>query len=176
MGEWKIIPIAPDYEVSSHGQVRRRTASVGTYAGRIMSPVPGEHGHLRVGLIVDGALRKFQVHRLVCLAFHGEAPSEQHVAAHRNGDPADNRVENVRWATQKENIADISVYGPPRAEERASHRKLSREAVAEIRATPKTYGFATRLAGKFGVSTSCIAAIRDRSRGLWPSVPFAEAV
>ena len=48
--------------------------------------------------------KTFKVHRLVCEAFHGPAPFDSAVVMHLDDDPANNRPENLRWATQKENL------------------------------------------------------------------------
>lgn len=44
------------------------------------------------------------VHRIVATAFHGTAPTEQHVVDHINTNKQDNRPENLRWVTRLENI------------------------------------------------------------------------
>lgn len=45
-----------------------------------------------------------QIHRIVATAFHGEAPSKEHVVDHKNTNKQDNRPENLRWVTKLENI------------------------------------------------------------------------
>lgn len=45
-----------------------------------------------------------QVHRIVATAFHGEAPSPQHVVDHKDTNKCNNRPENLRWVTKFENI------------------------------------------------------------------------
>jgi hypothetical protein len=45
-----------------------------------------------------------KIHRLVCEAFHGPAPSKKSVVMHLNEDAHDNRPENLKWGTQKENL------------------------------------------------------------------------
>jgi len=45
-----------------------------------------------------------KVHRLVCEAFHGEPPSAKSVVLHLNENALDNRPENLKWGTQKENL------------------------------------------------------------------------
>lgn len=45
-----------------------------------------------------------KVHRLVCEAFHGPAPSKRSVVIHLDEDATNNRPENLRWGTQKENL------------------------------------------------------------------------
>ena len=42
----------------------------------------------------------------MCTAFHGEKPSPGHVADHIDLDPTNNRPDNLRWLTPKENIQE----------------------------------------------------------------------
>ena len=49
-----------------------------------------------------------RVHRIVATAFHGEAPSEQHVVDHIDTNRCNNRPENLRWLTKLENIIFLS--------------------------------------------------------------------
>lgn len=49
------------------------------------------------------------VHRLVCRAFHGESPEDKPFVDHKNRIESDNRPENLRWATAKENNANRGV-------------------------------------------------------------------
>lgn len=58
--------------------------------------------HQYYGILHRG--KNYKVHRLICEAFHGEAPSGAHVVIHINEDALDNRPENLRWGTQKENL------------------------------------------------------------------------
>ena len=52
------------------------------------------------------SLRKtFKIHRLVCEAFHGPPPFDGAVVMHIDDDPANNTPENLKWATQKENLS-----------------------------------------------------------------------
>lgn len=45
-----------------------------------------------------------RVHRIVATAFHGEAPSNQHIVDHIDTNRQNNRKENLRWLTKLENI------------------------------------------------------------------------
>ena len=45
-----------------------------------------------------------RVHRIVATAFHGQAPSDQHVVDHIDTNRQNNRPENLRWLTKLENI------------------------------------------------------------------------
>lgn len=44
------------------------------------------------------------VHRIVCSAFHGAPPTNQHVVDHIDTNRANNRPENLRWITRLENV------------------------------------------------------------------------
>jgi len=61
---------------------------------------PSKGGYYRVQI----ASKNFQFHNLMCTAFHGEKPSPSHVADHIDLDPTNNRPDNLRWLTHKENI------------------------------------------------------------------------
>ena len=58
--------------------------------------------HKFYGFVYRG--KNYKVHRLVCEAFHGPAPDGMTVVLHLNEDALDNRPENLRWGTQKENL------------------------------------------------------------------------
>lgn len=48
--------------------------------------------------------KNYKIHRLVCEAFHGPHPEGKPIVLHLNEDATDNRPENLRWGTQKENL------------------------------------------------------------------------
>ncbi len=48
--------------------------------------------------------KNHKIHRLVCEAFHGPQPEGKPVVIHLNEDATDNRPENLKWGTQKENL------------------------------------------------------------------------
>ena len=94
------------YEVSSLGNVR------GLCNGepRLLRPSTGSDGrYLHVVFSVNGKRKTHTVHRLVAEAFHGGANGLH--CCHNNGNTFDNRAENLRWATAKENIADKKKHG-----------------------------------------------------------------
>ncbi len=68
-------------------------AKAGTIAGSI-----NRHGH--VIITINGG--RYLAHRLVWLLIYGEWPSEE--IDHKNGDPGDNRLENLRAATHAQNM------------------------------------------------------------------------
>ena len=51
----------------------------------------------------DSKLKTRAIHRLVAIAFI-ENSEEKAIVNHLNGNKLDNKVKNLEWATQKENI------------------------------------------------------------------------
>lgn len=106
------------YEVSDRGRVRSLTRqvedSVGrvrTFRGRVLSPGSQPPlGHLHVNLSTEGRKRTFAVHALVLMAFVSPRPVGQE-CCHANGDPRDNRLENLRWGTRFDNVGDALGHG-----------------------------------------------------------------
>lgn len=61
------------------------------------------NGYLTVCLVDDdGGRRMARVHRLVCEAFHGPCPPGME-CSHLDDDKTNNRPENLRWETSKQN-------------------------------------------------------------------------
>lgn len=133
--EWR--PVAGfegRYEVSSLGNVRSWVYSSGKgvhrrETPRLLKPGRTKKGHLYVFL---GRGNRRSVHSLVCEAFHGTRPVGMQVC-HWNDIPDDNRAENLRWGTPKDNTADSRRNGRmPMGRDRAN-AKLNEELVRELR-------------------------------------------
>lgn len=127
--DWRTISIAPNYEVSRAGDVRRRVADrTRNNAGQMLSKN-------FVGKYIFYALRHNNVvvresaHRLVCTAFNGERPDDKRHCAHRDGNSHNNIPENLYWATPKENAADKRRHGTlPYGAKNGSHTHPERRA------------------------------------------------
>ena len=105
--EWRPIPGYERYEASDLGNVRRARDDRGRFIGRILDPHRGRTGHLKVSVYGERGQWRTGVHRLVCLAFHGPAPMADSVVCHNDGNPENNRPENLRWGTVKDNHDDM---------------------------------------------------------------------
>lgn len=101
MEEWKDIKNYPDYMVSNQGRVKslnfKRTGKE-----QVLRCCKGKDGYLAVKLYKNGKLKNFKVHRLVSEAFIPNTNNKPFID-HINTDKTDNRVENLRWVTSKEN-------------------------------------------------------------------------
>lgn len=90
------------YMVSNMGRVKSLNYHR-TGKEKILKPVKQNNGYLTVTLCKNSEQKIFAVHRLVAEAFidnQDNKPCIDHINAIRD----DNRVENLRWCTYKENI------------------------------------------------------------------------
>lgn len=97
-----------------------------------LSGFASQRGHMRVQLCRGGKVNQKFVHRLVLRAFKGEPESDQ-VCRHLNGDPSDNRLENLEWGTQKENWKDKRKHGRATVGVRHGSSRLKASDVKDIR-------------------------------------------
>jgi hypothetical protein len=100
----------------------------------------------------------FTEHRLVALAFI-DNPINKKTVNHKNGIKTDNRVENLEWCTNEENMKHAIETGLKDQKGIKHHKcKLTEEEVLEIR----KIGFSqtrTSLSKKYGVSRNNILGI-----------------
>lgn len=158
MRQWRQIPSCPDYEVSDDGLVRRIRDARPSKAGRILVGLIDALGRRRYKLVhPDGGNRLRMASRLVLEAFIGP---DDRFACHRDGDYTNNRLPNLYYGTQKENMADRERHGHTPRGELNGEAKLTERQVIEIRER-----FATRrlnltaLGAQFGVTGTMVSAI-----------------
>lgn len=97
--DWKEYPNNPKYEVSKQGLVRNKDSKklVGS---------SNADGYI---LIVDSAqtpVKSYRIHRMVMETFNPIENSDMYVVDHINGIRNDNRLENLRWLTQRQNMEE----------------------------------------------------------------------
>ena len=131
---------------------------------------------LALGKNADGYPRIFlkgrgdcKVHRLVLESFAGPCPVGKQ-ACHRNGVRDDNRIENLRWGTKRENENDKITHGTKLLGSRTNGAILDEAKVAEIKRCLSRGERRSSLAKRYDVSHFTIS---DIARGIrWTHVPW----
>lgn len=140
MTEWRTVPSLPWLQASSDGKIRRIIRGQNGHALRELRGSISTAGY-RVTCTRSGNTLKHNIgfHVLVCEAFHGPRPSSEHEVAHWDGNPTNNRADNLRWATARENAADRARHGTQSGSNHPAAKLLAGDVVA-IRHL-KAFGF-----------------------------------
>lgn len=93
------------YEVSNKGNVRsinyRRTGNI-----KLLKYLVHRGGYLKVRLYKDKYWVDWFIHKLVAVNFIPN-PYNMIEIDHKNGNKTDNKIENLKWCTRKENMNNI---------------------------------------------------------------------
>lgn len=95
MEVWKEIEGWPGYKVSTDGRISGPRS-------KILKPVKGNNGYMKVTLSVNGKRQDKRVNRLVAEAFIGN-PENYPVVMHHDNNPENNNVTNLSWGTYSDN-------------------------------------------------------------------------
>lgn len=170
--EWRVVAEFPDYEVSNLGRVRRITPMIQRHprrpdilivrrpAGALMKLKETSEGYRSVKLFAGGEGAQIAVHVLVCHAFHGPAPTPKHEVAHGDGTRTNNRDDNLRWVTHKQNAQDMVSHGRSSRGIKNPKAKLTPDDVLEIRRLRQKGVMLKTVARVFNISVAqaCSAA------------------
>ena len=164
---WKpIIQLPTLYEISNYGRIK----SVGrtivlekpqkrdvVYHPKIMCQYVAKTGYILISLTdYDGSSKSYRVHKLLAEAFLPN-PENKKTVDHLNGDKTDNRLENLRWATQKEQEETIKRLGSKKIKEGAAHAQSKTVYHYDLRGNYlATYGSCGEASRKTGFSSSQI--------------------
>lgn len=153
--EWRQ-SLHPCYEISNIGRVRRSTPIKGTRIGRLVRPHITNVGYWIVGLYQHSQETKCCIHTLVTEAFIGPRP-DGYVVNHKDFNKLNNRVENLEYVTERENIRHFTRTG------RQHGQLIPIEQVQEIKrlliSIPKQYGLYAWIGSLFGVSIQTVSNI-----------------
>jgi hypothetical protein len=112
--QWMPVPSKQGITASSWGRIKlpnsiskmpnggvRLYETKPTYGTKTKASKTARHEYMGV---ISSKFGNLKIHRLVCEAFHGPAPFERAVVLHLDENALNNRPENLRWGTQKENL------------------------------------------------------------------------
>jgi hypothetical protein len=160
--QWKpIVGYEGVYEVSDLGRVRSLDRWVRVGSGRrrtgvrYFSPSPSGASKKYKRVLLRNPDKQRPVHQLVLEAFVGPRPENCEVR-HLDGDPSNNRLDNLAWGTKAENQADKLRHGTILRGTANPASKLIEADVLAIRASNKRQ---VDLAQMYGVSQPIISAI-----------------
>ncbi len=153
--QWKDIPgHEGKYQASDLGRIRslprRRTP------GKVLVQNRTKAGHCRVHLGRD--FRDTSVHRVILETFFGPCPDGME-GCHKNGDPGDNRISNLRWDSRKGNHADKIIHGTSLHGSVNPKAKLRESDIPMIRSMSKSGVPGKHIAKRFGVTAANISSI-----------------
>lgn len=112
MDTWKDIPNYEGFQINLSQQVRRLAHSYTDVKGRVMHQQEklitinkSQKGYLRCALCLGNGQRKhFTIHRLMMLTFIGLPPDGMDQINHKDGDKANNNINNLEWSNNSLNI------------------------------------------------------------------------
>lgn len=166
---WRPIPGWDDYEASTLGQVRVLTNKRG---GRLPVPLvmkPGlANGRPSISLQRGPRRESAQVGVWVLRAFVGPRPDGLE-CSHRNGNPFDNRIENLTWETHAVNMARKWDHGTVLSGSRNGAAKLIERDVEIVKRMLSLKIPQVVIAEVFDVDQSTISAINSGRN--WRVVP-----
>ena len=161
--KWKQVEGFPGYEISNFGRVKSSHYFNGTNERILRHRL--SRGYCTVILV--GTEKKYckQVHRLVGLAFI-DNPEDKPTINHMDGVKTNNHVDNLEWATRKENHKHAAENGLMASGERNGNSKLTAQDVINIRGMDESQ---RKIADMFGVSHVLIGNIQRLET--WKHIP-----
>ena len=162
--DWKKIPWALDYEVSSCGQVASwkpfRKNAPKPNEKRLLILGRDKDGYAKVTLTTNQGTKKYvRICRLVAELWHGPPPSCNSVVRHLDGNNQNNLQINLKWGTNLENSHDSLLHGTRIRGTKVNTCKLNEIQVIEVLHSELGH---SDLAKKFGVTPSAIWHIRNK--------------
>ena len=157
--EWRDVSGWPGYSVSSTGRVKGRS-------GKILRPAVQE-GYPTVRLHRSGARFGITVSRLMLLAFVGEPPNSKYQAAHLDGNPGNNILSNLAWATPEENNSHKLRHGTQFFGEQLHSSVLTEKDVREIKARLRADESCVSISRSYRVTADAIQKIKQGRNWGW---------
>lgn len=173
--KWKMIKDSKDFQVSDEGNIRsldrimiRKDGKKYTVKGKVLKSYVMKYGYCMIALKGDIKSSK-TVHRMVMKAFLPIENMDEWDVNHEDGNKKNNRLDNLKWCTKKENMKHAKDTGLWHPEKRCGGEHpmsiLTEQDVIEIRRLLKTKELKqTDIAKKYKVSDCTISEIKTRRK------------
>ena len=160
--EWKPVKGWENfYEVSSDGQIRKKD-------GNTIGQWKNDQGYYLARL--SNPRKAVRVHRVVADSFI-EKPEGKDVVNHLDCNPANNRIENLEWCTQKENILHSIKLGRYSNDywrgKKGPNCSLTINEVVQIKSLRKEGLSASKIADKVGTNKKTVLNILNGKTYKW---------
>lgn len=180
MVEYRILPSNDYYRFGDDGsawcrKLRGKHERIGPW--RKLNPwKKDKYGHLCIYLCRNGYRKAMLFSPLILRLFKGEPQAAGLECRHIDGNPANNRIENLEWGTRKENAEDMVRHGKStkgksfrdRKSRQDSASKLDEDKVRGIILERRLGATMAALAAKYNISVSAVNDI-DKNR-TWKDV------
>lgn len=129
MEVWKTLSFNDSFQISSWGKLRVLKSKYKSKVGslKVWRPGGSKNQYARFSIFN----KDYYVHRLVLEEFVGPCP-EGFQCAHLDGNPQNNKLENLKWVSPLENSSHKIFHGTSGKGEKNSMAKLSQKDVLEI--------------------------------------------
>lgn len=136
--------------------------------GKIIANKPLKSGHVTVTLRKrNNIVKKFLIHRLVAEAFIPN-PNNYPYVCHKDGNPKNNKIDNLYWGTQKMNISDTLKHGTRLFGEKCNGAKLNIHKVKLIRLLNRKFNWTqNKLIKLFPISNAQMSRILSNKRWIY---------
>lgn len=144
------------YQVSTWGNVRN------VKRGKMLKPCKHKLGYLSVMLYKHNKPKRYNIHRLVAIAFL-EKPDEYNLVNHIDEDKTNNRVSNLEWCSPEYNMSYGTIH--KRLSEKRGHDARKKQPVAQIKndgTVVNTFDSITQAAKETGQSKAFISMSCNR--------------
>lgn len=152
------------YQVSSFGRVKslaRIKSKNGFYKEKFMRPNNNGNGYLQIGLSKNNKVIYYYIHRLVAQAFLLNINNYKYIN-HKDGNKTNNKVNNLEWCTQSENVKHAyRIKLMDKKGEKHHLSKLTKNDIFFIRKNSKNY-LQKELAEMFKISQQQVSRIINK--------------